>query len=115
MRATAAGLGLYAFLVLVLHAIPGAAIPLSALKAVAPGFAAGWVRRGRGLGYGALIGAAGGLLEVALVMLADLPFGVPEQLIVASHYAVAGSALTNALGGAAGESLAARGAARTPR
>jgi hypothetical protein len=109
MRATAAGLGLYAFLVLVLHALPGAAIPLNALKAVAPGFAAGWLRCARGPGYGALVGAVGGLLEVALVMLADLPLGVPEQLVYASHYAVAGSALTNALGGAAGEALCARG------
>jgi hypothetical protein len=115
MRATATGLGLYAFLVLILHAVPAAAIPLSALKAVAPGFAAGWLRPARGLGYGALVGAAGGLLEVALVMLADLPLGIPEQLVFASHYVVAGSALTNALGGAAGESLAARGAARTRR
>ena len=34
--------------------------------------------------------------------------GVPDQLVLASAYTVAGSALTNALGGAAGEALAAR-------
>ena len=70
--------------------------------------AAGWLLRARGLTYGAAVGALGGSLEVALVLFADLPLGIPDQLVLASAYTVAGSALTNALGGAAGESLAAR-------
>lgn len=105
MRAMAAGLALYALLVLVLQPLAAAAIPLNALKAVAPGFAAGWLQRSRGLRCGALVGALGGLAEVGLVVFADLPFGIPDQLVLASIYTVAGAALTNALGGAAGQAL----------
>ena len=108
MRAAAAGLALYTLLILLLHALPAASIPFNALKAVMPGFAAGWLLRAYGLRYGAMVGTVGGLMEVALVFLADLPLGIPDQLVLASAYTVAGAALTNALGGAAGESLAAR-------
>jgi hypothetical protein len=95
-----------------LRTLPGGEILLNALKAVAPGFAAGWLGGARGLRVGALIGALGGLFEVGLVVFADLPLGIPDQLVLASFYTVAGAALTNALGGAAGASLS---AARTPR
>ena len=115
MRAVAAGLALYALLVLGLHTLAAAAIPLNALKAVAPGFAAGRLQRSRGLRGGALVGALGGLFEVSLVVFADLPLGIPDGLVLASIYTVAGAALTNALGGAAGESLSSAGAARTRR
>ncbi len=101
----AAGLALYALLVLALQPLAAAAIPLNALKAVAPGFAAGWLQRSRGLRCGALVGALGGLVEVSLVIFADLPLGVPDPLVIASVYTVAGAALTNALGGAAGQAL----------
>lgn len=111
----AAGLALYALLVLGLDALEGAAIPLSALKAVAPGFAAGWLGRARGLKCGALVGALGGLVEVGRLAFAELPLGVPDQLVLAGVYTVAGAALTNAFGGAAGESLSSRGEARIPR
>jgi len=115
MRAMAAGLALYALLVLGLDALEGVAIPLNALKAVLPGFAAGWLGRARGLKRGALVGALGGLVEVGRLAFAELPLGVPDQLVLASAYTVAGAALTNALGGAAGESLSPRGEARTRR
>ena len=115
MRAMAAGLALYSLLVLGLQPLAAAAIPLNALKAVVPGFAAGWLQRSRGLRCGALVGALGGLVEVSLVVFADLPLGIPDQLVLASVYTVAGAALTNALGGAAGESLSSRGGARTRR
>jgi hypothetical protein len=115
MRAMAAGLALYALLVLGLDSLEGAAIPLNALKAVLPGFAAGWLRRARGLKHGALVGALGGMLEVGRLAFAELPLGVPDQLVLACAYTVAGAALTNALGGAAGESLSSRGEARTRR
>src|SRR5687768_2488275 len=104
----AAGLALYALLVLGLPALSGAEIPITALKAVAPGFAAGWLQRSRGLASGALVGALGGVVEVGLVVFADLPLGIPDQLVLAGIYTVAGAALTNALGGAAGEALGAR-------
>jgi hypothetical protein len=112
MRALAAGLALYALLVVGLRTLAGGEIFLNALKAVAPGFAAGWLGRARGLRLGALVGALGAVLEVGLLAFADLPLGVPEQLVLAAAYIVAGGALTNALGGAAGESLS---AARTRR
>jgi hypothetical protein len=108
MPAIAAGLALYALLVLALHGLPAADVPINALKAVVPGFAAGWLQSSRGLTYGAMVGALGGLLEVGLVVFADLPLGIPDQLALAAAYTVAGSALTSALGGAAGESLRAR-------
>lgn len=110
MRAMAAGFALYALLVLALEPLAGAAtVAITALKAVVPGFAAGWLRRSRGLAFGAAIGAVGGLLEVALVLLSDLPLGIPDSLLLASVYTVAGGALTNALGGAAGQALCGRG------
>ena len=119
MRAMAAGLALYALLVLGLDNLEGAAIPLNALKAVLPGFAAGWLGRARGLNRGlkrgALVGALGGLVEVGRLAFAELPLGVPDQLVLACAYTVAGAALTNALGGTAGESLSSRGEARTRR
>lgn len=115
MRAAVAGLALYTLLILLLQALPGAGIPVNALKAVIPGFAVGWLLRSGGLGYGAMVGSIGGAMEVALVLLADLPLGVPDPLVLASVYTVAGSALTNALGGAAGEALASRGEPRTRR
>jgi hypothetical protein len=105
MRAMSAGLALYALLVLSLHAVHGADILLNALKAVAPGFAAGWLGRRGGLTCGALVGALGGVVEVGLLLFADLPFGIPDQLALAGLYTVAGAALTNALGGAAGQAL----------
>lgn len=107
MRAMAAGLALYALLVGGLHGVEGAEIPLNALKAVAPGFAAGWLGRARGLTIGGWVGALGGVLEVGLIVFAGLPLGIPDQLALAGAYTVAGSALTNALGGAAGVSLGA--------
>lgn len=114
MRAVAAGLALYALLVLG-QSLVAAAIPFNALKAVGPGFAAGWLLRSRGLRCGAVVGALGGLVEVSFVVFADLPLGIPDQLVLASVYTVAGAALTNALGGAAGESLSSAGEARTRR
>lgn len=105
MRATAAGLALYALLVLGLDSLEGAAILLNALKAVLPGFAAGWLGSARGLKHGALVGALGGMLEVGRLAFAELPLGVPDQLVLASAYTVASAALTNALGGAAGQAL----------
>lgn len=105
MRAAAAGLALYTLLILLLHALPAASIPFNALKAVVPGFTTGWLLRAYGLRYGAMVGAIGGLMEVALVLLADLPLGIPDPLVLASAYTVAGAALTNALGGAAGEAI----------
>ena len=68
-----------------------------------------------GLRCGAAVGALGGLVEVSFVVFADLPLGIPDQLVLASVYTVAGAALTNALGGAAGESLSSAGEARTRR
>jgi hypothetical protein len=115
MRAMAAGLALYALLVVGLDAAESAAIPLNALKAVLPGFAVGWLGRSRGLKQGALVGALGGLVEVGRLAFADLPLGIPDPLVLASVYTVAGAALTNALGGAAGESLSSAGEARTRR
>lgn len=115
MRAAAAGLGLYTLFLLLLQALPAAGIPVNALKAVIPGFAVGWLLRSHGLRYGAMVGAVGGAMEVALVLLADLPLGIPDQLVLAGAYTVAGAALTNALGGTAGEALASRGEPRTRR
>lgn len=115
MRAAAAGLALYTLLILLLQALPGAGIALNALKAVIPGFTVGWLLRSGGLGHGAMVGAVGGALEVGLVLLADLPLGIPDSLLLAGAYTVAGAALTNALGAAAGEALASRGEPRIPR
>lgn len=131
--AIAAGLGIYLVVALSFYALnrlafadedgpyplwySGAEVILSAIKAVIPGFVAGWLQRGRGLGSGALVGSIGGLVEVLLLaaLAGFLAFEASGRLALACVYAVAGGGLTNALGGAAGESLSSAGEARTRR
>jgi hypothetical protein len=130
--AIASGLGIYLAVALSFYALnrlafddsgpyplwySGAEVMLSAIKAVIPGFAAGWLHRGRGLGSGALVGSIGALVEVLLLaaLAGFLAFEVSGRLALACVYAVAGGGLTNALGGAAGESLSSGDAARTRR
>lgn len=112
------GLAVYAVLVLGLyglHRLPFSEgeVLLNAAKAVGPGFIAGWLYRARGIMSGAVVGITGAVFELAFLALeTGMPFGIPDRLALAALYTVAGSALTNALGGAAGESLS---AARTRR
>ena len=131
--AIASGLGIYLVVVLFFYVLnrlafadgggpyplwySGAEVILSAIKAVIPGFAAGWLHRGRGLRSGALVGSIGALVEVLLLaaLAGFLAFEVSGRLALACVYAVAGGGLTNALGGAAGESLSSGDAARTRR
>ncbi|MGQ0547172.1 MAG: hypothetical protein ACT4P3_17870 [Betaproteobacteria bacterium] len=117
--AVAAGLAIYLAVALAFHGLGrlafGGDVLLNAVKAVVPGFTAAWLHRARGLSTGAAVGIAGALIEVgalAALSAGAVLFETWERLALAALYAVLGSGLTNALGGAAGESLS---AARTRR
>jgi hypothetical protein len=130
--AVAVGLALYVVLVLAFYGVHQLALPdgsglypvwysggdllLNAVKAVGPGFAAGWLRRERGLRTGVTVGVVGGLFEVAiLVMLTGVPFAeVSGRITVAAVYTLLAAALANAVGGAAGEFLRDRRYASNP-
>jgi len=130
--AFAAGLGAYMLVVAAFYAADRVAFPdgrsgpyplwysggevlLTAVKAVIPGFLAGWLHGARGLSSGALIGAVGAVLEIAVfaaLVSGAMLFEPLERLALAALWAVLGSGLTNALGGGAGEALSgARGRA----
>ena len=80
---------------------------LRALTSVAPGLAAGWLSRGGGLVTGLCAGGAGGAAEaVILGALIGVPLGeFGARVSVAVVSTALGGALTNAVGGIAGEAL----------
>ena len=120
------GLSLYVGLVLILYGLHrlafsggGGPYPLwystaellvKALIAVGPGILAGWFCRGGGLSAGAIVGVVGGLVEAILLSAwTGAPFGEFATRITVAAIAMAiGSAITNAAGGIAGETLRAR-------
>lgn len=80
---------------------------LRALTSVAPGIMAGWLCRAGGLVTGACVGGVGGAAE-ALVLgaLIGVPLGeFGARVSVAAISTGLASALTNAVGGVAGEAL----------
>ena len=88
----------------------GSELIIKAVAAVAPGFIAGWFGRSGGLTAGAVVGAVGGAIEVlAIGALFGVRFAdVATQISVAAVCTALAAALTNAMGGAAGEFLRGR-------
>lgn len=77
---------------------------LNGAKAVAPGLIVGWLCRVRGIGAGAMVGAAGGVGEILLLgALTGLTFSeYPNRIAVLTLLSAMVSACTNAVGSAAG-------------
>ena len=131
-EAVIVGLAIYGGLSLVLYGLHALALPggsgdypvwyeigeqlLNSLKAVGPGLAAGWISGARGVSTGATVGAVGGFSEVVLVAaMANLPFDpMPPRIVLAALTTLIAGAITNGIGGIAGEALRRRSKPSNP-